>query len=176
MFMFLVHACNIKIIGRVRQTDLPPHPLLRSKMIPRIKRGLRMLSTRRIPRSLKKVSTLCSTTHLPKLPAISSFDHARSSSKSAGFDGSPSPTVEDDPEDQTRAPNALDPSNPALFEEDLAWSVHINNLSGNRLWFDENPSPTCFKVGTSIHPLFHHTPSRWARGSRRTTACFPTGC
>ncbi|QQK42943.1 hypothetical protein Pdw03_6844 [Penicillium digitatum] len=34
----------------------------------------------------------------------------------------PSPTVEDDPEDQTRAPNALDPSNPALFEEDLAWS------------------------------------------------------
>ncbi|KAG0159435.1 hypothetical protein PDIDSM_6957 [Penicillium digitatum] len=31
-------------------------------------------------------------------------------------------TVEDDPEDQTRAPNALDPSNPALFEEDLAWS------------------------------------------------------
>ncbi|KAG0154714.1 hypothetical protein PDIDSM_282 [Penicillium digitatum] len=26
----------------------------------------------------------------------------------------PSPTVEDDPEDQTRAPNALDPSNPAL--------------------------------------------------------------
>ncbi|QQK42053.1 hypothetical protein Pdw03_4907 [Penicillium digitatum] len=35
---------------------------------------------------------------------------------------SPSPTVEDDPEDQTRAPNALDPSNPALFEEDLAWS------------------------------------------------------
>ncbi|KAG0155347.1 hypothetical protein PDIDSM_922 [Penicillium digitatum] len=35
--------------------DLPPHPLLRSKMIPRIKRGLRMLSTRRIPRSLKKI-------------------------------------------------------------------------------------------------------------------------
>ncbi|KAG0154311.1 hypothetical protein PDIDSM_1691 [Penicillium digitatum] len=30
-------------------------PLLRSKMIPRIKRGLRMLSTRRIPRSLKKI-------------------------------------------------------------------------------------------------------------------------
>ncbi|KAG0161169.1 hypothetical protein PDIDSM_8703 [Penicillium digitatum] len=30
-------------------------PSLRSKMIPRIKRGLRMLSTRRIPRSLKKI-------------------------------------------------------------------------------------------------------------------------
>ncbi|KAG0152747.1 hypothetical protein PDIDSM_2552 [Penicillium digitatum] len=31
----------------------------------------------------------------------------------------PSPTVEDDPEDQTRAPNALDPSNPALLKKIL---------------------------------------------------------
>ncbi|KAG0156025.1 hypothetical protein PDIDSM_3201 [Penicillium digitatum] len=62
----------------------------------------------------------------------------------------PSPTVEDDPEDQTRAPNALDPSNPALFEEDLAWSN--DEMAGGRGVLVE-PQPVSRQVVNMDIPL-----------------------
>ncbi|KGO62116.1 hypothetical protein PEX2_013290 [Penicillium expansum] len=63
----------------------------------------------------------------------------------------PSPTVEDNPKDQsqTRAPNTLDPSNPALFKEDLTYFRQVKDLDFYEV-YTVIAKPISFKVFAAV--------------------------